>query len=236
MRAPAQPRLDCSAALPAGQITPAYSIPCFFCNAGRYASLSTGLCEVCPLHTYTNKSSEPNCTHCPPHSVTISGGSTRCAAGAELCAPRVLRRWMPERSKGDCVCEASRAGVAGYYKLHDLDDCKPCPLFATCGACARSLPGPSMSDEPAEGVRKRPMPLTGYWVESNVDNGDLLIECFPPDACPGAAISACSVGHESPRCGVDAHARLPRAAWLRKLGMQRLQPRLLHAGPRLQVV
>jgi hypothetical protein len=37
------------------------------------------------------------------------------------------------------------------------------------------------------------MPITGYWINEDITEGSIVVDCFPPDACPGGNLSTCAV-------------------------------------------
>ena len=91
---------------PIGFVAPFYYRSCTVCDKGKYAVEGGKTCELCGLHTYTEKNASLSCDKCPINSKTIVLGST---------------------SRLTCEC------MKNTYSLNtSWDKCLDCPEFGNC--------------------------------------------------------------------------------------------------------
>jgi hypothetical protein len=91
---------------PIGFVAPFYYRSCTVCDQGKYAVDGGKVCELCGLHTYTEKNASLSCSKCPTNSKTTVLGSTKRLA---------------------CEC------MKNTYSLNiSWGKCLDCPLYGNC--------------------------------------------------------------------------------------------------------
>lgn len=149
------------------------------CRSGWVTPTFKAKCVPCYAGQYAD-ADQTKCIPCPLHHFSAQNETqTNCTA----CPLNSFTSKAGESSLRDCQCRKPVGGSRGYFKLNDttLTPCERCPNHAYC-----------------PGGWELPEPLPGY--ASRPEDPGTMIQCDPPDACPGGPGFPCASGYLPPLC------------------------------------